>query len=187
MLGPKGQAVPRPHRGRAAVTIPNLCREGTSEIPGVGGERSALHSSSRSGEQAKHLPAACSCSQICYDLSLRQEGMSVSLESKRGCGAAGAGGRCCWTCGLLEGVVQDGLCWMHPGAHQRDGARVGCACTTWLTSSSPKTSPFSSFFQWKGPHDRCSVHRAHRLHQIPNKATTAGRGVRSISPQPPPL
>lgn len=95
--GAEGEAVPRPHRGRAAVTIPNLCREGTSEIPGVGGERSALHSSSRSGEQAKHLPAACSCSQICYDLSLRQEGMSASLESKRGCGAAGAGGRCCWT------------------------------------------------------------------------------------------
>lgn len=100
---------------------------------------------------------------------------------QRGLGV-GAVGR-----GLLEGVVQDGLCWMHPGAHQRDGARVGCACTTWLTSSSPKTSPFSSFFQWKGPHDRCSVHRAHRLHQIPNKATMAGRGVRSISPQPPPL
>lgn len=37
-MGPKGQAVPRPHPGQAAVAIPNLRRAGTSEIPGVGGE-----------------------------------------------------------------------------------------------------------------------------------------------------
>lgn len=55
----------------------------------VSEERSAPHSSAESGDRARHLPAACSCSQICYDLSRRQEGMSVSLESERGCGTVG--------------------------------------------------------------------------------------------------
>lgn len=58
----------------------------------VSEERSAPHSSAGSGEQAKHLPAACSCSQICYDLSRPQEGKSASLESKRGCGVPGGRG-----------------------------------------------------------------------------------------------
>lgn len=55
----------------------------------VSGERSAPHSSAERGDRAKHLPAACSCSQICYDLSRWQEGMSMGLESKRGCGTVG--------------------------------------------------------------------------------------------------
>lgn len=87
-LGLDGEALPSPIPAEQ-LSPSQISGEQARQKSRVSEERSAPHSSAESGDRAKHLPAACSCSQICYDLSRWQEGTSVSLESKRECETVG--------------------------------------------------------------------------------------------------
>lgn len=79
-LGLNGEALPSPIPAEQ-LSQSQISGEQARRKSRVSEERSAPHSLAESGDRAKHLPAACSCFQICYNLSRRQEGMSLSLES----------------------------------------------------------------------------------------------------------